>query len=373
MAAMFVEVGRDSGATANLGTFGKADRFNGNKMRTGPGVHSPHGAAFYQRNQLFKRKDELGKECTQGIGNRSQVLAQGSAGPQVGPGSYEIVASAAGPRTSLDGPEYCSTTMKIKLGSSLVPFNSCSPGPHAKYDVRKPMDYYCPNYPAKERLAHGLRTREVEDDDGPGPGGYEQHAYTIAASCSAPSLKGAAGAEAAWNATRAPRRVKSTFGMADRFGNAKVSTCSPNGEYYYAHSKFLTQEDYLAASRTCGFGGGQKTDLANLSKLGKAHLSQVSPVTYFPVSSSAKPTSSLDGFASRCASPVYSACKSMSSPKRRVVTKVSLVSPTRTAETPKIMHRQPSEPSPVAAPPTAAVGGDGGGAADTGDASPEGA
>jgi hypothetical protein len=86
---------------------------------------------------------------------------------------------------------------------------------------------------------------------------------------------------------------------------------------YYSHYKPYTAIDYIKDNRSCGLGGAQKTDFANPNKLGINHRSQVSPVTYMPVSSSAKRCSPMDGFAHRCGSPIATACRILAEEKAR--------------------------------------------------------
>jgi hypothetical protein len=351
MSAIPVEVGRDGGAHKSFGTFGKSERF-GKKHKVGMGVHSPEGLHFYKRNALFKNAYlELGKECTQGIGQRSAVLALGSTPHAVGPGSYEIIASAKDAKSPLDGEEYCTTTIKVKLGSSLVPKNMCSPGPHAKYEVRKDLDKHI-NDPADyknfPKLSRGARTRYSEDNDGPGPGGYDQHHRTLGGSTVVPSAKTGAHKGDEEESKRLNLRAApkfGTFGTGERFAYKAVSH-SPDGEMYYVHSKIMMAEDYQNASRTCGMGGGQKTDFANPGKIGRNHRTQVSPVTYNPVSSMAKKTSALDGFAMRCTSPVYAGTRGLGAVKR---TPKAMESPSptnmqkRTMSEPGLMRRVDSK------------------------------
>lgn len=309
-----VEISRDSGAVSSKGTFGKADRFSA-KLRVGTSMHSPNGDLFYHRNALFKAKYEYGAMPTQGIGSRPKLQVV-SAGPHVGPGSYDIVHSAAGKKSPLDGPRYCSMSIGKKLPSTLVPLDLPSPGPHAKYEVRKPLDKHIISH-AKEPLSHGTRAPPPEDRDGPGPGFYSQHFNTVGHITSAPNFRtrkdSVPGLEAT-NAGGTKKFMKSTFGCAPRFKEDK-KTPAQGGSMYSFHQKSMTSEDYLRAYRSCSMGGSQKTDFSNPMKLSSGHRLQTSPVTYHPVSSSAKKTSALDGFSYRCASPIFSACKAMATHK----------------------------------------------------------
>eukprot|EP00928_Gymnodinium_smaydae_P047070 TRINITY_DN31403_c0_g1_i1.p1 TRINITY_DN31403_c0_g1~~TRINITY_DN31403_c0_g1_i1.p1 ORF type:complete len:440 (+),score=88.57 TRINITY_DN31403_c0_g1_i1:107-1321(+) len=367
MTCVNVNVGRESGASASMGTFGKADRFP-QKLRTGHGMHSPFGKEFYGRNQLFKMPSEVGKQPSQGIGGRVPLVLK-CAGPKVGPGSYEIIASAASTRSPLDGPDYCTATMKIKLPSSLVPKETCSPGPHHKYEIAKNLDAHCPNYPHKQKLAHGTRHLYSEDRDQPGPGDYEQHMKTVAHATLCPNFRSSRGSKSPGleNAVAGGTKkfVKSTFGVANRFGKDK-KTCSPEGEMFYAHSKFLTSSDYLEDARSCGFGGGNKIDFANPMKLSSSQRLQVSPVTYHPVSSSAKRTSPFDGFAERCASPVQVGCRGLGSPKKSGSSPSlrGTLSTRGGGHGGKCMPRSGSEPALAASSSPASPSGAGAGAAE---------
>mmetsp|Transcript_24377 Transcript_24377/g.61878 ORF Transcript_24377/g.61878 Transcript_24377/m.61878 type:complete len:362 (-) Transcript_24377:32-1117(-) len=291
-----MEVSRNSGLHHASGTFGGAERFN---MKIGRGAHSPQADKFYSRNQINKRWDEVGLQCSQGIGPRKELVYNGF--KNVGPGSYEIVQSAKGRKSPLDGKDFCNMSIHQKLPSKLVPANLCSPGPHHKYELRKPLDHHCPKYaiPAMTRFK---RHDFPEDKDQPGPGAYQQDYYSVTKSSSSPTVGGKK-----IDQLERKQTTKSTFGTADRFRAGK-QTCSPQGDMYYAHSKFLTSEDYLQQSKSCTFGHGTKTDFANPYKGPK---SQVSPVTYKPCTSSAYPTSPLDGLTNRSMSPNALAVKEM--------------------------------------------------------------
>lgn len=295
-----VEISRQSGLQSSHGTFGDSTRFS-NKM-IGMGSQSPDGREFYGRSSLWKRADEKGLSCSQGIGPRSKVDLGGS--KIVGPGSYEIVSSATHHKSPLDGPEYCHTTLKFKLKSSMVQNEDASPGPHAKYEVRKPhpgpKDF--PIYKLNS-MAHGGRHPHPEDKVGPEIA-YNHPNSKCGKSASAPNLTGKgknAKPQEDMDATGGTKKfIKSTFGMADRF-KQEVGTSSPEGDMYYAHNKHLTQEDYLSGSRSCSFGAGGKVDFSNPYK---GHRSAVSPVSYSPTTSIVAKTSALDGFLHRSISPI---------------------------------------------------------------------
>lgn len=296
-----VEVSRESGLHSAKGTFGVSSRFSSKVV--GRGRDSPNRREFYGRNQINKLPHEAGPSCSFGVGERPSVVSGGGPPRNVGPGSYDIVSSCSQRKSPLDGAEYCSTSMHQSLPSKLVPVDMCSPGPHHKYEVRRPLDGGRPSYHA-ELLSHGTRHVHPEDTDGPGLKNNDIHHLSVARNASCPSLQ-AGGVEA-----RGTKRcLKTTFGTADRFRSGKQST-SPAGGMGYAHFKFPTSEDYLARSRSCSFGAGTKTDFSNPYR---GHRSTVSPVSYSPNVSTVKKSSALDGFASRCASPVHSALKAQTS------------------------------------------------------------
>lgn len=332
------EVSRESGLSTTTGTMGKSIRFpkSGGKV-TGPGHSSPYGHVFYQRNALYKNPYlEEDVSCTQGIGDRPEMVA-GSAPKTVGPGSYEIVTSAKGQTSALDGPDYAKTTMKMKLPSSLVAAKMC--GPNAMYNV--PRDLITKNpFPAKhppghkkagqikkefQALARGGRDYDFEDKSGPGPCAYKLDTYksvAMAASCPNLSNSGERCMEATGGSKRkvgssasGPLAARAcTFGGSERFPSAKQS-CSPQGNLYYAHSKILDQEEYLRGARSCSFGACGKTDFANpLKAYQQKEDYERSPVSHQPPShgySGVKRTSALDGVTYRPISPVHAFCKTL--------------------------------------------------------------
>lgn len=296
------DISRNSGLLAATGTMGASGRFT-DKI-TGRGACSPDGPDFYKRSSLYKGSLEKGLECTMGIGERTDITLK--LPPNVGPGSYDIVASAAHKKSPLDGPEFCSTTMRGRLPSTLVPAASCSPGPHHKYEVRKPLNSDCPTYQFGS-LEHGSRHHFAEDMDTPGPGYYPvTHYKSVASSGSAPDLSSTMPAKM--------RTVKSTFGTSDRFRTGR-QTSSPIGEYYYAHNNSAADgEHYLAVARSCTFGKDTKTDLSNPLR---GPRFQVSPVSYSVDLSQSHRTSSLTGLAARQASPIATYARALGATARR--------------------------------------------------------
>lgn len=306
-----VEVSRQSGLTLKTGTFGKSNRFADKKV-IGHGCSSPYDHLFYHRNQLYKIPLEESVSCTQGIGARPGMENKGSG--NVGPGQYNIVHSAVGQRSPLDGPEFCSTTIKVKLPSSLTGLPMPSPGPHARYEVRGDLDRHLPQYAKhKPLLGHNKREMSLEGNSDPGPGHYHEHTYkTMALSASCPNLVG--GGERCMEAAGGTKKcLKSTFGMAPRFSKDKVPNSSPQGDRYYAHSKILDSDDALKGARSCSFGACGKTDMSKLTGCSN----DVSPHTYHPERgySVHYATSPLDGLTTRNVSPVHQFSKNLGSTK----------------------------------------------------------
>lgn len=318
-----VQVSRHSGLHQNRShtTFGKADRLGGDDesewkrasaiKKLGHGASSPKDHHFYKSSPLYKIPFlEEDKTCTQGIGPRPGAELPGPP-PHVGPGSYNIIASAAKQSSPLDGAEFCKTSMKIKLPSDLTSKGTPSPGPHAKYDVRKGLVDHLPRY-GIELLKRGHRSADVEDRDQPGPGQYFDDFKSVAMSSSCPNLPG--NHEKCMEATGGSKRsVKTTFGVAERFP-AMAQTSSPIGRYYYAHSSQLNEEDYLKGARSCSFGVSGKTDFSNPLR---GHRSDLGPGAYKPQSgySAAMKTSPIDGFAFRTNSPINTFSRNMGSSK----------------------------------------------------------
>lgn len=318
LSASTVEVSRESGILISRGNFSRSERFSDRII--GKGQYSPHGRKFYDKNSMYKLSSEEGKSCTQGVGERHK--SELSSPPEVAPGSYDIVASVAQTRSPLDGSEYCTTTMKQKLPSMLAPKSTASPGPHAPYKVRKPLDHDCPRYPQSPILDRGSRHQFSEDTDQPGPGQYDVSQRQLAGG--------------------SKNFVKCTFGVSSRFPKAQGS-CSPDKAQYYAHFKFPNSEDYLGMSRSCSLGFAQRTDFTNPFR---GHRSAVSPVHYSPTKGygAALKQSATDGFASRCTSPIFSNCRSMSTPSRRPknngsISATSLVSSQADPESPTCAAR----------------------------------
>jgi len=292
--AQTVDVSRESGAALGT-TFSQSDRFS-NKL-VGRGRDSPKNKQFYANNNRYPNWHE-GLSCTQGVGRRPKIEADGL--PTVGPGSYDLAASCYGKKSPLDGPEFCSTSMHQQLPSTLIPKDHPSPG--FAYQVRRDLDHDRPKY-GKERLSRGGRHNYPEDTENPEI--LNPQNYTVAASVSCPNLHG--------NPLAKPggtkQCLKTTFGTSERFRAVKQPSGPSRGR---SLKKGSTCEDYLSKARSCSFGCGQRTDFTNPHR---GHTTAVSPVSYSPVAAQVGKTSALDGHASRCVSPVLSFSKSLSSTK----------------------------------------------------------
>jgi hypothetical protein len=289
-------VSRSSGLAASAGTFGNATRFP-DKM-IGKGCESPRGDNFYSHVQIYKKANERGTACKLGLtGSRGKVECR-SAPALVGPGSYSSIGSVTKSRSPLDGPEYCTTTLKAKLGSSLVPKGNIAPSP-STYNVRRNPDAHLPSY-GGPRMKYGGRVRSMEDNDGPGfdynSHNLKSHAIWTVSSSPRGELS------ALESATGGSKKfLKSTFGTSQRFKDGRGhGSATPSGNMYYAHSKLLNGEDYLSSTGGTSLGFGTKVDLSNPLRTPQSHKNDVSAASYSPFSTGGK-TSPLDGFTIRAA------------------------------------------------------------------------
>lgn len=288
-------VSRSSGLAATAGTFGNATRFP-DKM-IGQGCVTARGDAYYSHVQLYKKASERGVSCSLRGGPRGKVECR-SAPALVGPGSYSSIGSVTRTRSPLDGPEYCTTTLKAKLGSSLVPKGNIAPSP-STYNVRRSPDSHLPTY-GGPRMKYGGRVRSTEDNDGPG---FDYNSHNLKSDSIwtvSPSPRGDLSAlESATGGSK--KFMKSTFGTSQRFRDGKGhGNATPSGNMYYAHSKLLNGEDYLAGSGGTSLGFGAKVDLSNPLRTAQSHLNQVCATSYSPINTGGK-TSPLDGFTIRAA------------------------------------------------------------------------
>lgn len=332
MSAETLNVSRASGINCGpgaKGTFGGEERFG--KRSLEPGVCSPEGNKFYGKsadkmismgmNMCEGRGLDESVSCTLGIGDRPKVE---TGWKTVGPGSYETVGalSASKSRSPLDGSDYCHTTIKKRLPSGWSKGGTPSPGP--KYNIRdddptETLPGWSPEGVHrrggikyhKQKLSHGDRNYHPEDKNPKiGPGSYYDDFKSIASSHSSPNLRGTSASPLALEATGGTKRcVKSTFGEANRWPKPKVNA-SPPGDLYYAHNKFLTQDDYMNNARSCSMGVSGKCDFSNPYH---ADTNAVSPHSYKPQQaySVCGKTSAIDAFAERHTSPVHAHAKNL--------------------------------------------------------------
>lgn len=300
--AIKAAVGRDSGALSALGTFGRSDRssiLKGQKCS-----QSPDGEVYLSRCQTKPNAIlDTTRTCTMGSGERMDLDPHERSGKNCGPGTYDPKFAGSQSQSPLDGKQYCKTTMGVALPGCMVGKLPT----HAMYQIRKDLDAGKARY-KKEPMSHGTRHRFKEDSDGPGPGGYDQSHRTVGA-----SVKPKVGKKD----PTTPKKPKCTFGTPD----AKDERCkewtissSPDGEWYYAHCKLPTAEEYFQNSGASRFGGGERVDFANPLKLSEGHRTQLSGHSYYPSteSMSMMRPSSLHGFVERSVSPVLTGSRTIS-------------------------------------------------------------
>lgn len=275
---------RASGLRSSKGTFGSADRFGRAERSISHGAHSPWGEKYYSKSRFFSKDEERGRQPSLGVGDRPQYA---SGFRNVGPGSYEIVASRAKARSPLDGPDFCNVTMKsrqkIVVGQQNPADKANQPGP-GQYEVRPKPGDDAPKY------HFGLPLKDLPDD-----GMRESHSASQP-SLARPERDGDDSAKAkAGNQVARPY----SFGMADRFGGigglAGQAGSSPSGELYYSHIKILQKDDYIKQCRACSLGSGQRANLGASQHL--ASPASYGDLIYF--TSAAKATSPLDGMVDR--------------------------------------------------------------------------
>mmetsp|Transcript_72795 Transcript_72795/g.196951 ORF Transcript_72795/g.196951 Transcript_72795/m.196951 type:complete len:335 (+) Transcript_72795:107-1111(+) len=286
-------ISRSSGLAATAGTFGNATRFPDKLI--GKGCESPRGDNFYSHVQLYRKESERGLSCSLSCGPRSRVECRSSPA-LVGPGSYSFVGSVTKSRSPLDGPEFCTTTLKAKLGSSLVPKGNVAPSP-ATYNIRRSPDAHLPAY-GGPRMKYGGRPRSMEDNDGPG---FDYNSHNLKSGAIwmvSPSPRGDLSAlESATGGSK--KHLKSTFGTSQRFKDGRGhGSATPSGNMYYAHSRLLNGEDYLTGGGATSLGFGTKVDFSNPLRHSPANKNHVSPASYSPVLIGGA-TSALDGFTVR--------------------------------------------------------------------------
>lgn len=267
---------RQSGLARNCGTFGKADRFGKAERSVTTGKHSPWGEKYYDRSRLFKSSDEIGREAGLGVGERPNYA---TGHKNVGPGSYDLVASRAKQRSPLDGPDFCTATIKsrtkVVVGQANPADKEAIPGP-GQYEVRAKAGQGMPRY------HFGCVVKDFGSAPTKVPGGQ----VLSRSSSSGPTSMLSKGSGS---------KVKTTFGMSER-NIAGQPNSSPAGELYYSHIKIMQKEDYAKQVRACSLGSGQRTDFSFSQHT--ASPASYGDLTYY--TSAAKKTSPIDGFAERC-------------------------------------------------------------------------
>lgn len=264
-------VSRQSGLAKGVSsTFGTADRFGKAERSVTVGKHSPWGERYYERTRLYKDSTEIGREPSLGIGDRPNYE---NGLRNVGPGSYEIVASRAKQRSPLDGPDFCTVTLKsrtkVVVGQKNPSWAAAIPGP-GQYEVRPKAGAHAPKY----KIGQSVKDLAPLKASAPPP---------LSRSSSHSSISKASG-----------NKVKSTFGLSERQISANPNS-SPAGELYYSHIKIMNKEDYAKQVRACSLGSGQRTDFSFSNHT--ASPASYGDLTYY--TSAAKKTSPIDGFAER--------------------------------------------------------------------------
>lgn len=264
-------VSRQSGLARGVSsTFGTADRFGKAEKAVTVGRHSPWGERYYERTRLYKTSEEIGREPSLGIGDRPGYE---NGLRNVGPGSYEIVASRAKQRSPLDGPDFCTVTLKSRTkvipGFSNPSDKAAIPGP-GQYEIRPAAGADLPKY----HIGHRVKDLAPLKASAPPP----------LSRSSSHSSKGSASGS----------KVKGTFGFSERQISANPNS-SPAGELYYSHIKIMNKEDYAKQVRACSLGSGQRTDFSFSNHT--ASPASYGDLTYY--TSAAKKTSPIDGFAER--------------------------------------------------------------------------
>jgi len=293
-----ISVSRHSGLKATCGTFGKKPRFAADRLLQDEGQHSPWGNSYYANARMTKGADEVGKRAGMGFGDRPPYV---KGMPNIGPGSYSPITSVAKPSSSLDGKKYSNVTLKSR---TKVVVGAVSP--HEEARKPGPGTYQLPSEVCGEYISRNGRKNWV------GPKAPKLGMLlrpTHHPTCN--DILYDVGTKLA--STRMPFNdpaKASTFGFMKRWDTEKSSTSqSPDGKLYYSHVK-LTQ-DYTKVAKASGLGSGDRPPL-----LKPQHT--LSPVSYAPITSAAKQTSSIDGFTMRHLSPITQ-FGAISSLKRRAL------------------------------------------------------
>jgi hypothetical protein len=222
-------------------------------------MHSPDGPGFYRANQTDLPLSDL--SCSMGIGGRPTYV---SGYRNAGPGAYEPCLSAAKKKSAVDGPEFCTTTLKKRLPMKGLGHKDEGPG-HA-YTVTAKTGEGQPAYSMQ-----GLYTTKPRELG-------ELNAPDVFPGIGAPE----------WGNHQRP---KYTLAQQERFPKkGRTVSESPDGVRYYSHCKLY---DDHGSSVTCTLGRGGKTNFARLGEGGKNRF--VGPGSYDPIASVSRSTSALDG------------------------------------------------------------------------------
>jgi len=276
-----IAVSRQSGLVSTCGTFGKKTRFSADRLLSDEGVHSPWGNAYYKN---ATGKDSHGsKAAGMGFGSRPPYV---KGMPHIGPGSYSPITSAAKPASQLDGKKYCTLTIK---GRQKVVVGAVSP--HEEALKPGPGTYTLPSEVCGEYVNRNGRKNWV----GPkAPKMGIQLPSKMSSTCNDimydVSTKLGTNGRMAFN----DPKKSSTFGFT-KTKNDNSDSQSPAGNLYYSHVKLTT--DYSKVAKASGMGSGERPPLLRAQH-------NLSPVSYQPMTSAAKQTSSIDGFAARHLSPI---------------------------------------------------------------------
>jgi hypothetical protein len=243
---------RNSGLRATSPTFGVSNRFPPSSLASTPG-----GASYYSHCTI-PTPGAAAPATSLGYGERWERL---SPFIHVGPQSYSPVTSHYKHRSSLDGPEFCSVTLKSRPVTSLDRSRSGSPGP-AAYNIKREI--------SGPRWVLGARLPDVA----------EVHRLKEAA-------RGGALVDATCGLPERPGSRKGTFGTGHRFPRTLYQPHSPSGEVYYAHNRSTDS----CVKRSTSLGYGKKTEFEKLTEKTPGPLA-----SYYVVTSVFKSTSPMDGF-----------------------------------------------------------------------------
>ena len=244
---------RNSGLRATCSTFGAADRFRPPSLAS-----TPEGSLYYSHCPVPPAGVDA-PSTSLGMGERWERL---SPFIHVAPNSYRPVTSYFKHRSSLDGPEFCTVTLKSRPTTSLDRSESASPGP-AAYNVARPISG--PAWVLGGRLPDLAEVNRLRTA----------------------SRSGSVCESEAVSQTRLGTSRKGTFGSGPRFPRVLHQPHSPSGAIYYAHNKSAISD--TSQTRATSLGRGIKTEFEKL------YEKTPGPMAYFAVTSVFKPTSPIDG------------------------------------------------------------------------------